>query len=120
MYYDPILSKLIVWGQDRNDAIQRMKHALENYVILGIKTQLPFLKTVIEHPQFVKGNTNTNFLTDHFSNWKMSDLDKNEISMALAAAAIHNMTNSKNQIRIEKQAHLTPWNTVGSWEILSI
>ncbi|RQW07295.1 acetyl-CoA carboxylase biotin carboxylase subunit, partial [candidate division KSB1 bacterium] len=38
IYYDPILSKLIVWGQDRNDAIQRMKNALDNYIILGIKT----------------------------------------------------------------------------------
>lgn len=120
MYYDPILSKLIVWGQDRNDAIHRMKNALENYIILGIKTQIPFLKAVIEHSEFVTGNTDTNFLKHHFTNWKMPDLDKNEISMALAAAAIHDMTNSKAPIRVEKGTHSTPWNTVGSWEIVTI
>jgi len=120
MYYDPILSKLIVWGQNRNDAIQRTKNALENYVILGIKTQIPFLKAVIEHPEFVKGNTNTNFLKDHFSNWKMPELDDSEILKALAIAAIHEQSDSKNEMRIEKPSHLTPWNTIGQWEVLSV
>jgi acetyl-CoA carboxylase biotin carboxylase subunit len=120
MYYDPILSKLIVWGQDRNDAIQRMKNALENYIILGIKTQIPFLKAVIEHPEFMSGNTNTNFLKDHFPDWKMPEFNQDEISKVLAVAAIHELTNSKQAIRIEKQSHLTPWNTVGQWEILSV
>jgi len=120
MYYDPILSKLIVWGENRQDALRRMKNALENYIILGIKTQIPFLKAVIEYPEFVKGNTNTNFLKDHFSNWKMTNWKPNEITKVLAVAAIHEMTNSKKEIRIEKQTHLTPWNTVGQWELLSI
>ncbi|MDZ7331562.1 MAG: acetyl-CoA carboxylase biotin carboxylase subunit [candidate division KSB1 bacterium] len=119
MYYDPILSKLIVWGQNRNDAIQRMKRALDNYVILGIKTQIPFLKAVIEHPEFVRGNINTNFLTDHFANWRMPELDAAAISKALAIAAIHEMTNSKKPVRVEKSTHVTPWNTIGYWEILS-
>ncbi len=119
MCYDPILSKLIVWGQNRNDAIQRMRQALENYIILGIKTQIPFLKAVIEHPEFINGNTNTNFLKDHFSNWHLPALNENEISKALAIAAIHDMTNSKTAVRSEKQSHITPWNTVGQWEILS-
>ncbi len=120
MYYDPILSKLIVWGQDRDDAIQRMKHALDNYIILGIKTQIPFLKAVIEYPEFVKGNTNTNFLKAHFSNWQMPEMDHSEILKILAAAAIYETTNSKNQISVEKQVHLTPWNTLGQWEMLSV
>jgi acetyl-CoA carboxylase biotin carboxylase subunit len=120
IYYDPILSKLIVWGQDRNDTIQRMKNALENYVILGIKTQIPFLKAVIEHPQFVNGNTNTNFLNEYFSNWKMPDFNQENLSKVLAVAAIHAITNSKQKIRVEKQSRLTPWNTVGQWEMLSV
>ncbi len=119
MYYDPILSKLIVWGQNRNDAIQRMKNALENYIILGIKTQIPFLKAVIEHIEFENGNTNTNFLRDHFPEWKMPELDQDEISKLLVVAAIHDLTNSKQAIRTEKQSHTTPWNTIGQWEILS-
>lgn len=120
MYYDPILSKLIVWGQDRNDAMQRMKNALDNYIILGIKTQLQFLKAVIEHPQFVNGNTNTNFLNNYFSNWKMPDFNQDDLSKVLSVAAIDAMANSKPEIRVEKQSCLTPWNTVGQWEILSV
>ena len=119
MYYDPILSKLIVWGQDRSDAIQRMRNALESYIILGIKTQIPILKAVIEHPEFIRGNTKTTFLKDYFSNWKMPELDQNEISKVLAIAAIHEMGYSKKETRIEKQSRITPWNTIGQWEILS-
>jgi acetyl-CoA carboxylase biotin carboxylase subunit len=119
MYYDPILSKLIVWGQDRHDAIQRMKYALENYIVLGIKTQIPFLKAVIEHPEFDSGNTNTNFLRDHFPEWKMPELDQDEISKVLAVAAIYDLTKSKQAMRTEKQSHTTPWNMIGQWEILS-
>ncbi len=119
MYYDPILSKLIVWGQNRSDAIQRMRRTLDDYVILGIKTQIPFLKAVIEHPEFVRGNTNTSFLNDYFATWKMPALDETAISKALAIAAIHELTNSKAAVRIEKQSHATPWNTIGQWEILS-
>jgi acetyl-CoA carboxylase biotin carboxylase subunit len=120
MYYDPILSKLIVWGQNRNDAIQRMKNALENYVILGIKTPIPFLKAVIEHSQFINGNISTNFLPDYFSNWKMPDFNQNNLSKVLIVAAIHAMTNSRQEIRMEQQSRLTPWNTIGQWEMLSV
>lgn len=119
MYYDPILSKLIVWGQNRHDAIQRMKRALKNYVILGIKTQIPFLKAVIEHPEFIEGNTNTNFLNDYFGNWRMPELDGAAISKVLAIAAIHEMTHSKTAVRVATQSQVTPWNTIGQWEILS-
>ncbi|MCX7995973.1 MAG: acetyl-CoA carboxylase biotin carboxylase subunit [candidate division WOR-3 bacterium] len=51
-HYDPILSKLIVWSESRKDTIARTINALKNYVILGIKTNIPFLKRIIETPQF--------------------------------------------------------------------
>ncbi|MBI2860634.1 MAG: acetyl-CoA carboxylase biotin carboxylase subunit [Chloroflexi bacterium] len=60
--YDPMISKLIVWGNDRNEAIARMRRALYEYIILGVKTNIPFHKAVMENPRFVSGELSTHFL----------------------------------------------------------
>jgi acetyl-CoA carboxylase biotin carboxylase subunit len=57
-----MISKMIVWAKDRESAIQRMKRALDDYVLTGIKTSLPFLKKVMEAPDFVNGKYNTQFI----------------------------------------------------------
>jgi len=61
-YYDPMISKLIVWGKERNEAIRRMRRALYEYVIVGIKTNIPFHKAVMENPRFVEGELETHFI----------------------------------------------------------
>lgn len=61
-YYDPMLAKLIVHGTDREDAITKMQQAIQNYVILGIKTNLAYLHRVISHPAFARGETFTHFV----------------------------------------------------------
>jgi pyruvate carboxylase subunit A len=61
-FYDPMISKLIVWGRDRNEAITRMRRALYEYVIIGIKNNIPFHKAVMENPRFVKGELGTHFI----------------------------------------------------------
>jgi acetyl-CoA carboxylase, biotin carboxylase subunit len=61
-YYDSLLAKLIVWGVDRDEAINRMKRALDEFVIEGIKTTIPFHKKVLENKKFVSGDFNTSFL----------------------------------------------------------
>jgi pyruvate carboxylase subunit A len=61
-YYDPMISKLIVWGRDRDEAIRRMRRALYEYVILGIHTNIPFHKAVMQNPRFVKGELETHFI----------------------------------------------------------
>ena len=61
-FYDPIISKLIVWGRDRNEAIIRMRRALYEYIIVGIKNNIPFHKAVMENPRFVKGELGTHFI----------------------------------------------------------
>jgi pyruvate carboxylase subunit A len=61
-YYDPMISKLIVWGRERIEAIRRMRRALYEYVILGIHTNIPFHKAVMENPRFVKGELETHFI----------------------------------------------------------
>ncbi len=61
-YYDPMISKLIVWGRERNEAIHRMQRALYEYVIVGIKTNIPFHKAVMKNSRFVKGELETHFI----------------------------------------------------------
>jgi pyruvate carboxylase subunit A len=61
-FYDPMISKLIVWGRDRNEAITRMQRALYEYIIVGVKNNIPFHKAVMENPRFVKGELGTHFI----------------------------------------------------------
>jgi pyruvate carboxylase subunit A len=61
-FYDPMISKLIVWGRDRNEAIMRMRRALYEYIIVGIENNIPFHKAVMENPRFIKGELGTHFI----------------------------------------------------------
>jgi len=66
-YYDSLIAKLIIWGNDRNEAIKRAKRALEEFSIEGIKTTIPFHLKVLENEQFIKGEYDTSFIDKHFS-----------------------------------------------------
>jgi acetyl-CoA carboxylase biotin carboxylase subunit len=65
IYYDPMISKLIVWAQTRDEAIQRMKRALYEYKITGVKTSIPFLERIMDTPDFVSGNYDTHFIANN-------------------------------------------------------
>ncbi|MBP6976948.1 MAG: acetyl-CoA carboxylase biotin carboxylase subunit [Bacteroidales bacterium] len=64
-HYDPLISKLIVWGTDRTEAVNRMRRALLAYKITGIKTTIKFLQRIMECTDFQNGNYNTHFIEDH-------------------------------------------------------
>ena len=61
-FYDPMIAKLIVTANTRNEAIELMVHALQNYEVTGIKTNIPLLLDIFEHEAFAAGNTTTNFI----------------------------------------------------------
>jgi pyruvate carboxylase subunit A len=61
-FYDPMIAKLIVRGRDRDEAIAKMKRALFEYVIVGIKSNIPFHQAVMGNPRFVKGELGTHFI----------------------------------------------------------
>lgn len=67
LYYDPMISKLIAWGKNRKEAIQRMSRALYEYQIIGVKTTIPFCLFVLQHPKFVEGKFDTQFVEEYFS-----------------------------------------------------
>ncbi len=66
IYYDPLLAKLAVWGATRAEAIARLRRALMEYKIDGIKTTLPFFRTVINYPEFIAGNLDTGFIARYW------------------------------------------------------
>ncbi|NOZ61493.1 MAG: acetyl-CoA carboxylase biotin carboxylase subunit [Calditrichaeota bacterium] len=67
IYYDPIIAKLITWGHDRGQAIGRMKRALDEYVIHGIQSIIPFHRRLMELKDFETGNLSTHFIQEHFA-----------------------------------------------------
>jgi acetyl-CoA carboxylase biotin carboxylase subunit len=66
-YYDSLIGKLIVWGEDRHKAIERMKRALRECAITGIPTTIAFHQKILEHPAFIAGDVYTNFIAEHMS-----------------------------------------------------
>lgn len=64
-YYDSMISKLSVWGRDRNEAISRMQRALYEYVVVGVTTNLPFHRAVLSNDAFKKGELTTHFIEDN-------------------------------------------------------
>jgi acetyl-CoA carboxylase biotin carboxylase subunit len=88
-YYDPMLAKLIVWGADRTAAIERMKRALHEYVILGVKTNIPFHLQLLDDPRFVNAEVHTGFLDSDFKMLEPSQEAGDEAQqVALLVAAV--------------------------------
>jgi propionyl-CoA carboxylase alpha chain len=88
MYYDSMIAKLIVHGTDRNDAIAKMREALNGFVIRGINSNIPFQAALLAHPDFVSGNFNTGFIAQHYaSGFRAEDVPHEDPHFALALAA---------------------------------
>jgi acetyl-CoA carboxylase biotin carboxylase subunit len=62
IHYDPLISKLVTWGADRTEALDRMRRAVAEYTVLGIRTTLPFFGRVLRDPEFVAGDFDTGFV----------------------------------------------------------
>ena len=90
-FYDPMLAKVICWGADRAQAIERMKRALREYVIVGVKTNIPFHLQLLDDPRFLAGQVHTGFLDNDF---KMIEPDgrakDEEVALLVAAVMSHN------------------------------
>ena len=67
-YYDSLIAKLIVYDKDRSSCIQRLKRALDEFVIDGIKTTIPFFQEIITQEDFLEGSYNINWLEDYKKN----------------------------------------------------
>ncbi len=131
-FYDPMIAKLIVYGENRPTAIARLQMALEGSAVFGVRTNTSLLHTIATHPAFQEGRTYTNFLLEHSligdhvpqeqgRQAKHVSLPKE----ALIAAALYEfgedtIPTAASEIR-EQAAHpasATPWTTLGPWRMI--
>jgi acetyl-CoA carboxylase biotin carboxylase subunit len=115
VYYDPILSKLIAWAPTRDHAIKRMAAALLNFPILGIKTNIEFLREVMTHPEFAAGNTFTDFIPRNLPNWTPARSEE-LLSQAALAAAIETDKPKRGSFAGKVEIP-SPWELLGDWHI---
>src|ERR1700753_167753 len=82
IYYDPMIAKLITYGKDRDEAIDRMKRAIDEYQITGITTTLAFGKYVMQHEAFTSGNFDTHFVKKYFTPDVLNTVNEDEAKIA--------------------------------------
>ncbi|RCI01976.1 Methylcrotonoyl-CoA carboxylase subunit alpha, mitochondrial, partial [Rhizopus stolonifer] len=88
VHYDPMIAKLVVHGENRNDALRRFRRALEQYQIVGLNTNISFIKTVTEHPEFIKGEVETGFIQQYEKDLFKQRESPDPTTLALAASAL--------------------------------
>jgi acetyl-CoA carboxylase biotin carboxylase subunit len=117
-YYDPMIAKLIVWGETRAQAILRMRRALEEYRVVGVRTNIPFHQTLMDSHRFMGGQYDTRFVEERFS---IQDADstrngQTEIAAILATLAAHAEGQRNAQIVRRNERDTSNWKWVGRWE----
>ena len=117
VFYDPVLAKLIVWGQDREEARRRMILALKDNIVVGVKTSIDFMLRCLEHSEFIAGNTFTDFIEKNMMS--IPEKDDDLFKMAVAAALASNRENGNSKaVVLQSSGELpSPWLSIGKWEI---
>ncbi|NJN64832.1 MAG: hypothetical protein HC882_08085 [Acidobacteria bacterium] len=110
IHYDPMVAKLIAWGRTREEVIRRMGRALDEYRLEGITTNIPFLRRVIDHPDFLAGEIHTGFLDEHGEE-VLTGSDPWLDDIALITASIHAF---RQRARAALLTSSSGPNTVGS------
>jgi acetyl-CoA carboxylase biotin carboxylase subunit len=118
-YYDPMLSKLITYAENRKECIDKMIWALSYYIIIGVVSNIFFLKKVLQHQEFFKGNTTTHFIDNFFTDWTKT---KHALPIdALISLAVYDSLHSKKEeiVRYKEADPHSPWKHVGRWRVAS-
>ncbi|QIG88715.1 acetyl-CoA carboxylase biotin carboxylase subunit [Chryseobacterium sp. POL2] len=102
IYYDPMLSKLIVHGKDRNEAIEKMLVAIQDYKVEGVSTTLPFGSFVFDHEAFRSGNFDTNFVKKYYSPEIIVENQAKEAEVA-ALVALKQYLEDQKLLRVPNQ-----------------
>lgn len=115
LFYDPLLAKLIVSGETRAQAIQRMRRALSEFKLLGIRTNIPFHLLLMESPSFIAGRFDNAFL-DTFSLGEPDEESEEGRLAAIAAAAVayqRQQIKSRGESESERRVEASPWKVAG-------
>jgi acetyl-CoA carboxylase biotin carboxylase subunit len=113
--YDPLISKLCVWAPDRARAVARMRRAISEYVVAGIKTNLPFHERLFEHPEFIAGKYDTGFIDRNraalVEGTLVAEGDRAKLAAALAVATFRaqNAKTTSGAAATASRTGLSPW-----------
>ena len=113
IFYDPLISKLITWGDDRTQALARMRRALREYEVHGIKTTLPFFRWALDDPDFLAGRFDTTFIDRTLAARAGAPFDTaspDDETLAAIAAAMHQVLAGPTQARagVARAASVAP------------
>jgi acetyl-CoA carboxylase biotin carboxylase subunit len=116
-YYDPMLAKVITWGDDRSEAIRKMIRALQDTVVLGVTTNIPYLLDILEHPDFKAGKISTNFLDEQMPNWQPAADTSNSTWLAMAAFELLKGEGRRTAVsgNGSSEEQIDPWATLNQW-----
>jgi len=114
-YYDSMISKVICWGETRGEAILRMRRALEEYKIVGVKTNIPFHQNLLDSHRFMAGQFDTRFLEERFHIGEESPKHP-DIAAILATLVAHHQTQHAAQIVQRGARDASNWKWVGRYE----
>lgn len=119
-YYDSLISKLIVWGDTRGMAILRMRRALEEYKIIGVRTNIPFHQRLMDSHRFMGGQYDTRFVEERFSmnQGEESDDAQEEVAAIAATLVTHMQTQRAAQIVQRGERDTSNWKWLSRWERL--
>jgi acetyl/propionyl-CoA carboxylase alpha subunit len=115
VYYDPMLAKLVAWARTRDEAIDKMAWALTRYVIMGVTTNVEFLRNVVIHPEFRAGHTTTRFLEKHAIQAATRSGDADETLIAAALSARTGLSRSSGNSSAVATGPETPWAKASGW-----
>jgi 3-methylcrotonyl-CoA carboxylase alpha subunit len=109
-YYDPMMAKLIVFGENRDSAIRRLKQALEQYYVIGVKNNIAFLKKVIHLSDFKEGKLSTKFIEKHQDALsKTHEINESAFQAYLTLACLYQATDAAKST--------DPWDQKDSWQM---
>lgn len=115
IYYDPMLAKLIAVGRDRGEALARMDWALKRFAILGITTNIEFLRALVNHPAFRAGELHTKFLEEHKIGGAADGASHQDALIAAALATSNGRAAHSGGEAESAPIHDRPWTAVGAW-----
>lgn len=119
LYYDPLISKLSVWGETRGEAILRMRRALEEYRIIGVKTNIPFHQQIVNHTEFIYGQFDTSFVESRFAMQQSNGRDLLEAAAIAAAMVAHDQRRShRGTLEHQSAPASNSWRMAGRWEAM--
>ncbi|MEJ2412402.1 MAG: acetyl-CoA carboxylase biotin carboxylase subunit [Anaerolineales bacterium] len=117
-YYDALIAKLIVHEETRQETIARMKRALEEYRVIGVRTNIPFHQALLEDPDFLAGNFDTQFVKDGLP--ALSEIQKDQALpeiAALAAVLAADQHSQRSAVLIQRgKRDCSNWKYAGRWE----